>query len=196
MSDDANDVSKALAAFGSPSIRYHSFGQSSVKASVLAPPRRPAVTTLPPTVSGTEALVAQPEPVAAPEPTLETRIVPAPIVVARPSPVLREPPALRPAPLFPPTPTVAPPPRPLAEWAAPIVSTPTRPQVVAPVPAIPPVPVAPAELPGAAPASFDEPRPTPTLMPDIPPAPVAMTYPAVGATSAPRRACPPGACDG
>ena len=28
MSDDANDVTKALAAFGAPSIRYHSFGQA------------------------------------------------------------------------------------------------------------------------------------------------------------------------
>ncbi len=42
MSDDANDVTKALAAFGAPSIRYHSFGQAQIKPSSVVLPRRAA----------------------------------------------------------------------------------------------------------------------------------------------------------
>ena len=40
ISDDANDVTKALAAFGAPSIRYHSFGQGQVRPSSVVLPQR------------------------------------------------------------------------------------------------------------------------------------------------------------
>ena len=185
MSEDANDVSKALAAFGAPSIRYHSFGQATVKPSGIAAPRRPAATALPPTVVETENFVAQPEPVAAPEPMMETRIAPVPMVAPRPSPVFREQPAMRPAPLFPPTPTVAPPPRPLAEWAAPVVNAPTRPPVVAPLQTLPPVTVAPVESFNPAPAQYTELRPMPTLMPDVAPPPAAVNYPMASSNTVP-----------
>jgi hypothetical protein len=185
MSEDANDVSKALAAFGAPSIRYHSFGQATVKPSGIAAPRRPAATALPPTVIETESFVTQTEPVAAPEPMMEARIAPAPMAAPRPSPVFREQPATRPAPLFPPTPTVAPPPRPLAEWAAPVVSAPTRPPVVAPTPTVAPATVAPIESFSPAPAPHTEPRPTPTLVPEIIPDPVAVNYPVASTSTVP-----------
>jgi hypothetical protein len=45
--EDANDVTKALAAFGAPSIRYHSFGQGQVKPSSVVMPRREPVPPLP-----------------------------------------------------------------------------------------------------------------------------------------------------
>ncbi len=178
MSEDANDVSKALAAFGAPSIRYHSFGQGSVKPFPIAAPRRPAATALPPTASETEAFVPQAEPIAAPEPVVEARVAPAPMAAPRPAPLLRESPATRPPPLFPPTPTVAPPPRPLAEWAAPLNSIPARPPVVPPVVNVPSVTVAPLESFSAPAAPYVEPRPVPSLLPEAAQAPAAVNYPA------------------
>lgn len=45
--ENANDVTKALAAFGAPSIRYHRFSQSQVKPSNVVIPRREPLTPLP-----------------------------------------------------------------------------------------------------------------------------------------------------
>ena len=63
MSDDANDVTKALAAFGAPSIRYHSFGQGQVKPSSIVLPRRVGQPLWPPD-EVSPAPVLQHEPVA------------------------------------------------------------------------------------------------------------------------------------
>ena len=107
MSEDSSDVMKALAAFGAPAIRYHSFGQSPVRPSSVVLPRRVAL---------------------APEPVLTKRqMEPAP----EPLPWLRAAPPAHPAPPpaihqerspspIPSDPSAAPPPRPLAEWAAPV----------------------------------------------------------------------------
>ena len=116
MSDEANDVTKALAAFGAPSIRYHSFGQASIRPSSVVLPRRvqsPAPPdTLPPAVE-------QQEPVSAPEPVVRSAPTPPPVAESRPVPMLRQAEPVRMPPAEP-SPTVAPPPRPLAEWAAPV----------------------------------------------------------------------------
>ncbi len=123
MSDDANDVTKALAAFGAPSIRYHSFGQAQTRLSNI-PAQRPAVVAplASPVVGETEpvaGMTRQDEPVSAPE------MLPPAGSVPRPMPAVAS--ATRPAPLFPSSSTVAPPPRPLAEWAAPVTTAPVRP---------------------------------------------------------------------
>ncbi len=146
MSEESNDVTKALAAFGAPSIRYHSFGQAQARPPGLAAIRRPVLPTEPPVAS--PVIVQQTEPVAAPEPLPGPPVTSQapPMVAPRPAPLPAEPVPLR-APLsVAPGATVAPPPRPLAEWAAPVNSVPVRPLVA---PAVPPqqpvhVPAAPS----------------------------------------------------
>ena len=139
MSEESNDVTKALAAFGAPSIRYHSFGQAQSKQPGANPVRRPVAVTVPPATMAPPAaspiFVQQEEPVAAVEPMQPARMLPEPAAMStpRPAPFLSEPAPARAAPLFPSTPSVAPPPRPLAEWAAPVSSVPSRP-VPAPLP--------------------------------------------------------------
>ena len=72
-SEDANDVAKALAAFGAPSIRYHSFGQGRPKVGPVpaVPPDvvKPAVVPAAP-APFSPPLLRQAEPEAAPEPFL------------------------------------------------------------------------------------------------------------------------------
>ena len=146
MSDDANDVSKALAAFGAPAIRYHSFGQAQVKPSSVVLPRRVVLPgeAVPPT------LTRQQEPDAAPEliplTTAAHEPLPPPVVEHRHAPTLRQAEPMRaPPPIAAASaPTVAPPPRPLAEWAAPVVAPAPRP-VMAPSPR--PAPSIPAPVP-------------------------------------------------
>ena len=115
MGDDSSDVTKALAAFGAPAVRYHSFGHAPLRPSSVVPPRRvPAPPAEPPA-----SPMIQHEPVAAPEPRPSPHAVPPRMTTPVPAPAARE--AGRTS-LFPPVPTTAPPPRPLAEWAAPITA--------------------------------------------------------------------------
>ncbi len=166
MSDDANDVTKALAAFGAPSIRYHSFGQGQIRPSSIVLPRRPGQ------VPAVEDVAADPvlqhEPVAAPEPL--PVMAAAPVTVARPEPPR---PALPPrqveAAQTTPTPTVAPPPRPLAEWAAPVTPAPTSSPV--PRPAVAPMPPIRAATPAPAPAMQPAAPAPSTVVPPLFPAP-------------------------
>ena len=70
-SEEANDVTKALAAFGAPSLRYHSFGHQRLKPAAL-PPRPtplPSVNSAAP-LPGPAPILRQSEPEAAPEPHL------------------------------------------------------------------------------------------------------------------------------
>ena len=161
MSDDASDVTKALAAFGAPAIRYHSFGQAQVRPSSVVLPRR-----IVPPASG-NAVTEQAEPVAAPEPVPALRA--APVAGSVQAASVREPDSGRSS-LFPAVSTAAPPPRPLAEWAAPVV------------PAVPIASVVPA-------APVPRPIPPPPMIAPLPP-------PAIGAaimqpTIAPRAVVPP-----
>jgi hypothetical protein len=79
--ENANDVTKALAAFGAPSIRYHSFGQGQVRPSSVVMPRREV---LPPVVAPTLA----PAPVLPPVPAPSPQSVPvAPPLLRQPSSV-------------------------------------------------------------------------------------------------------------
>lgn len=95
--DEASDVTKALAAFGAPSIRYRSFGQSAGRPSTIVTPS-PFVKAEPP--SGRQ----EPEAASAP---------PTPVAVATQGP--------------PPSTVPAAPPRPLAEWAPPASAAPAPP---------------------------------------------------------------------
>ena len=101
MSDDANDVSKALAAFGAPSIRYHSFGQAQIKPSSVVLPRRVIPATPEGFVTRQDELLA-PEPplvMSAPPPVpVPPPFVSAPVFTsqaasmeARPAPIMRQP---------------------------------------------------------------------------------------------------------
>ena len=84
MSNEADDVSRALAAFGVPKIRYHSFGQSKVRpASMMQPRRRVGREPELRASSEPEPEIQQDEPVAAPEPL--------PVPVAIPEPAMAEP---------------------------------------------------------------------------------------------------------
>ena len=80
--DSANDVQKALAAFGAPSLKYHSFGPSQVKPSSMVVPRRDVVAPLQPMAPVAPPVVRQSEPDAAPEPMRAM-----PPLVPRPSPM-------------------------------------------------------------------------------------------------------------
>ena len=193
MSEEASDVTKALAAFGAPSIRYHSFGPAQVRPSNVVLPRRPSADAV--AAGPGEPLYEQAEPIAAPEPKPVTyqpysgsaSSVPLeePQLRKAENPVLTSPhtPTAppRPAPLFPATPSVAPPPRPLAEWAAPIAPIPPAPQAgaaslppkIAPMPPPPPHSAAPIPpLPpyvAARPAENTQPD-TQAAAPSVPPA--------------------------
>ena len=111
MSDDANDVSKALAAFGAPSIRYHSFGQAQIKPSSVVLPRRVTPATPEGFVTRQDELLA-PEPplvMSAPPPVpVPPPFVSAPVFTsqaasmeARPAPIMRQPEPLAPIPPLP-----------------------------------------------------------------------------------------------
>ncbi len=188
MSDGSSDVTKALAAFGAPAIRYHSFGQAAVRpSSVVLPRQTPPLETAAP---------AHLEPVAAPEPVAAVRIAPvaAPLMQkqpphAAPAPVLvaasvaaapptafaaaasaglaREPTFRRSA-FLPMTPTATP--SPLAEWAAPAAALQANasrslPPLLRPEPAPPRAAPARAAAPVATPAPAlarpQSPRPPP-----------------------------------
>ena len=181
MSEESNDVTKALAAFGAPSIRYHSFGQAQSKQPGANPVRRPVAVTVPPATMAPPAaspiFVQQEEPVAAVEPMPTARMLPEPAAMStpRPAPFLSEPAPARAAPLFPSSPSVAPPPRPLAEWAAPVSSVPSRPvpaplpPAAVPLPAATYVPAPPVPAPLAyppAPTAMVSPSPAPAVLPD------------------------------
>ena len=177
MSEESNDVTKALAAFGAPSIRYHSFGQAQTRPPGLNA-RRPVAATVPvvPAPGASPVLVQQEEPVAAPEPlpVLQSapQPVPVPLVAPRPAPFLSEPSAARSTPLFPAGPSIAPPPRPLAEWAAPVSSVPIRPQGGPPV--------------GSAESAYVPPPALAPVMPTAPmPAPVHTAPPAYAPVAPP-----------
>lgn len=110
--EDANDVTKALAAFGAPSIRYHRFSQTQVKPSNVVIPRREPLTPLPVpivapaplsaqppvltpvTSSAAEPLLRQNEPDAAPEPYLAgaARMASFAVPAAVPRPIMPMPP--------------------------------------------------------------------------------------------------------
>jgi hypothetical protein len=204
-SEDANDVTKALAAFGAPSIRYHSFGQGQVKPSSIVMPRRepmppaplqalgplPAPAPLPPLAFQeplvTPPLLRQAEPDAAPEP----QIVPAPLAPALspmpPVPAFRR--TIDPATVLA-RPTPMPPPRPLSERPlgsltpsaapAPMASfTPAAPNPNAPPPLMPSVsafhPSGPA--PTAPPAYSPVPAPSPSPTASLGPLPTPMPVP-------------------
>lgn len=188
--DDANDVAKALAAFGAPSIRYHSFGQSQVRPSPIVPPPRdtiaaaiapvfaPAPIANPPVVQPPDLpgerelgpLLQQEEPEAAPETVpglvpVELRAVDAGPAWARP---------VKTDGLAAPQPgtvsaTVPSPPRPLAEWAPPMAAMPP-PNQVAPMMTPPRAKAAGNAMPPAPPSV-----PVPTMIaapvPPVPPAP-------------------------
>ncbi len=169
MSEEASDVTRALAAFGAPSIRYHSFGQAQIRPSnVVLPHRTPPAELLQDSVpDDTMPLVAvkQSEPVASPEPMPGFIPAPRPVsALSSPVPPLRAPIPVRGAPLFPAIPTMAPPPRPLAEWAAPVAPAAPVLAVPVPVPTIPPAPapvaMAPAETAPTAPMPM---APTPVM---------------------------------
>lgn len=155
MSEESNDVTRALAAFGAPAIRYHSFGQSHVKPSSLALPRRAVEATLPtlPMVEPGTPVIRQNEPTAAPEAPVPRAMLPEASVPHRASP------------LFPSTPSVAPPARPLAEWAAPVSTAPLRPVMAPPVPPslVAPEPGYTVVIP--TPTANPLPRPAPASMP-------------------------------
>lgn len=199
MSDDANDVTKALAAFGAPSIRYHSFGQAQIKPSSVVLPRRVA----PPAPEEEQLAPAQPvqtqpaptqplptrqdEPVAAVEHAQLRPLAASPplaplVQTGVPFPRQPEPPRQSP-------PTVAPPPRPLAEWAAPVTPTAPRP-IVTPQPLV-------RSSTQAAPPSFPPTPPAPVALPPLIPMPglpidraVAPAASAMAAPTPPPRARP------
>ncbi len=176
MSEESNDVTKALAAFGAPSIRYHSFGQAQIKSSGTNAMRRPVMP--PVSAPSTSPAMVQQEPVAAVEalPTSSLpQATPIPMVAPRPAPFLAEPAPMRAAPLFPSTPTVAPPPRPLAEWAAPVTTSPSRPSAASVPPPAEPVYV--TTPPVAAPATPPPPPPVAYTPPAAPLAPGRTTMP-------------------
>jgi hypothetical protein len=188
--DEASDVTKALAAFGAPAIRYHSFGHGQLRpSSVVLPSRERALP------AAELALEPAPQPILTAAPA---RLAPprshAPLLAPLGSP----PPGVPPlgAPLRhanPPAaePHVAPPPRPLAEWAAPTspLQAPLPPG--RPIPIESAAPVTPSFVPStpiAAPRQMVPPTPvapTPAVVPaPVAPAPVA-SPPLVAA--APRR---------
>ena len=175
--EDANDVTKALAAFGAPSIRYHSFGQSQVKPSSVVMPRREAVPPLPlqtlGTVSPSAPLLRQNEPDAAPEPHLAA----VPLAV-NPAPLPPAPSPMPPVPAFRRTidpatvlsrPAPMPPPRPLSE--RPLGSLSPSSAFAAPAPN----PNAPPPSAAFAPSAFPPPASAPrSLITPVSPAPVAV----------------------
>jgi hypothetical protein len=164
--EDANDVSKALAAFGAPSIRYHSFGQSQVKPSSVVMPRRDPAATLPPqtltAVPAPAPLLRQNEPDAAPEPHSATvKVAPAPLSPTAspmpPVPAFRraiDPAAVlsRPAPMPPPRPLSD---RPLGSLTPSAAFVPLAPNPNAP----PPVAFAPTAYPAPSPNKIVTPAP-------------------------------------
>lgn len=164
--DEASDVTKALAAFGAPAIRYHSFGQAQLRpSSVVLPNLERAALVAEPAVESTlqGAPLAVPGRLTPPMPPPAPPRVHAPLhAPLSPPPRPANPPALEPR--------VAPPPRPLAEWAAP--ASPLQGLPVSP----PPLSV-PAAIPRRAPpvpaAAFPlaPPIPTPPAVAPAPPAP-------------------------
>ena len=214
--DDANDVTKALAAFGAPSIRYHSFGQGQIRPSNVVIPRREAAMPpaqapeLPPDTA--PYLAASPEPV-----PLVRRDVPEASVGIRPEAGLDLPawpspaaPPVAPAKKFTPVaqgPITAPPPRPLAEWAPPAgAAMPMNPSSVEPVAprAAPPPPRATSKILNPIPvlatgpeaASPPAPRAAPPLLSaTVPSAPAARPAPPMLAPSAPPRPAPAPSAD-
>ena len=146
MSDGSSDVTKALAAFGAPAIRYHSFGQTPIRPSSVVQARRAPAPEPGPVVHMEPT--AAPEPVAAlrrpsvlaplmqPRPTQPPLVAPALVagssMFSAASPAFADAIAVAAPPASPPreqtfrrsaflpaSPAVAPLPRPLAEWAAP-----------------------------------------------------------------------------
>ena len=171
MSEESNDVTKALAAFGAPSIRYHSFGQAQSKQPGANPVRPPgcrdrAARDDGPAGRQSDLRAAGGAGRSAVEPMPTARMLPepeAPMSTPRPAPFLSEPrPCAGRAAVSVHRPSVAPPPRPLAEWAAPVShpSVPSRPGRRAPLS---------RRLPGF------RCRPRPTV--PAPPVPAPLAYP-------------------
>jgi hypothetical protein len=173
--EDANDVTKALAAFGAPSIRYHSFGQSQVKPSSVVLPRRESVPPPPLQTLGhvpaPAPLLRQNEPDAAPEPhagAMKLAPMPAPLPPSSspmpPVPAFRR--AIDPAAMLS-RPAPMPPPRPLSE--RPISSLIQSAAFTSPAPnpnAPPPVAAfAPTGFPASAPPPMTVVTPTSAAMP-------------------------------
>ena len=88
MNEDSSDVSKAMAAFGVPKIRYHSFGQTTVRPAGMVQPRRVVSRVGRPAGPAAEPDTRQEEPEAAPEPSPALVSAPDPVPpVAVPEPV-------------------------------------------------------------------------------------------------------------
>jgi len=162
--DEASDVTKALAAFGAPAIRYHSFGHGHLRrSSVVLPSRDRAL----PTAESASEPAHNLTPVAAPT-TLAPPRTHAPLAVPLGSPPLgaslrhTNPPVAEPR--------VALPPRPLAEWAAPTspVQAPVAPSWPMPIESA--IPTAPLFV---SPSRSSTPIASPRQMAPPPPAPLA-----------------------
>ncbi len=127
VADDA-DVTKALAAFGAPSIRYRSFGQSSGRMAAIVTPRRDMATPapLPSNAEPGQAAVERPSDQDAPQ-SVSRQAAAAP---SRP-------------------------PRSLAEWAPPAEPTRAAPVAPSPVSRLSPVAAPPAGLAARRPLAAD-----------------------------------------
>ncbi len=184
MSDQASDVTKALAAFGSPAIRYHSFGQSAARPSGAAPLRRVNWPTRPPEQQPAAERVQQAGPVVAPE--LGPGVPPHTTA----HPAWQETP--QPAPL--PSPDVAAPPKPLAEWAVPVTMPVTMllGSAMMPQPRLPPAFPQPEAAPPAAMAALPLAHAPSVAPPSLSrPDTASVVYPLPCSTMAPSRALAP-----